>query len=471
MPELETDYLVVGAGATGMAFTDALVGDSDAEVVMVDRRHRPGGHWIDDYPFVRLHQPSALYGVASRPLGDDRIDETGPNAGYYERATAAEICDYYGRVLDEQLLPTGQVRFLGLHDHLGGQDGEHHVRSRLTGVTTSVRVRRRLVDASYIESSLPSTHAPPFAVDPEARLVTPNDLVSLGGSPSGFTVIGAGKTSMDTCYWLVDNGVDSDAIRWIRPRDAWVIDRAAFQPLRLVTGFAEWLAGMNEASAAATDLHDLFPRTEDAGALVRLDPDVAPDFFRGATLSTSERAVLSSLGQVVRMGRVRHVGATRIELEHGSIPTGAGHVSVDCTAAGLAARPNRDVFEADRITPQWVLNGLATFNAALIGWVEANRHDDVERNRLCPPNGFTPQADARNLARQWAVTQRAVAAWTDEPDLNEWLATCRLYPLGNAGEYLGEPAMNALMRVLEHRDAAIENLERLLVQDAAAAPA
>ena len=44
MKELETDYLVVGAGATGMAFTDALIGESDAEVVMVDRRHRPGGH-------------------------------------------------------------------------------------------------------------------------------------------------------------------------------------------------------------------------------------------------------------------------------------------------------------------------------------------------------------------------------------------------------------------------------------------
>ena len=68
MPEIETDYLVVGAGASGMAFADALIAASDAEVVMVDRRHRPGGHWNDDYPFVRLHQPSALYGVASRAL-------------------------------------------------------------------------------------------------------------------------------------------------------------------------------------------------------------------------------------------------------------------------------------------------------------------------------------------------------------------------------------------------------------------
>ena len=73
MREIDTDYLVVGAGASGMAFTDALLSNSDARVVVVDRRHRPGGHWLDAYPFVSLHQPSALYGVPSRRLGDDRI--------------------------------------------------------------------------------------------------------------------------------------------------------------------------------------------------------------------------------------------------------------------------------------------------------------------------------------------------------------------------------------------------------------
>ena len=91
MREIETDYLVVGAGASGMAFVDALLAGSDADVVIADRRHGPGGHWLDAYPFVRLHQPSAYYGVNSRVLGNDHVDETGPNAGFYERASAAEI--------------------------------------------------------------------------------------------------------------------------------------------------------------------------------------------------------------------------------------------------------------------------------------------------------------------------------------------------------------------------------------------
>ena len=206
MQEIETDYLVVGAGASGMAFTDALIASSDAEVVIVDRRHRPGGHWNDDYPFVRLHQPSALYGVVSRPLGQDRIDESGINAGFYERATAAEICDHYSRVLDEHFLPSGRVRFFGMHDHLGnGADG-HLLRSRVTGHTTTVRVRRKLVDATYIESALPSTHTPAYTVDSAAVVVTPNELLGLDEPASGFTVIGAGKTSMDTGCWLIEQG-------------------------------------------------------------------------------------------------------------------------------------------------------------------------------------------------------------------------------------------------------------------------
>jgi NADH dehydrogenase FAD-containing subunit len=36
---LDTDYIVVGAGATGMAFTDALVDHADVHVTLVDRRH------------------------------------------------------------------------------------------------------------------------------------------------------------------------------------------------------------------------------------------------------------------------------------------------------------------------------------------------------------------------------------------------------------------------------------------------
>ena len=92
---VSTDYLVVGAGASGLAFADALVAEADVEVTVIDRRQAPGGHWLDAYPFVRLHTPSAYYGVNSLPLGEDRIDQVGENAGFYERATGGEVCEYF----------------------------------------------------------------------------------------------------------------------------------------------------------------------------------------------------------------------------------------------------------------------------------------------------------------------------------------------------------------------------------------
>ena len=64
------DYLVIGAGARGMAFADHIIhNDPTATVALVDKRAQPGGHWVDAYPFVRLHTPAAYYGVESLPLG------------------------------------------------------------------------------------------------------------------------------------------------------------------------------------------------------------------------------------------------------------------------------------------------------------------------------------------------------------------------------------------------------------------
>lgn len=93
-PMIEADYVVVGAGAVGMAIADTLISDSDRTVAIVDRRHRPGGHWHDAYPFVRLHGPSANYGVNSLHLGSDRIEASGLNQGLFELATGDEIRAY-----------------------------------------------------------------------------------------------------------------------------------------------------------------------------------------------------------------------------------------------------------------------------------------------------------------------------------------------------------------------------------------
>src|SRR4029079_8976731 len=97
----------------------------------------------------------------------------------------------------------------------------------------------------------------------------------------------------------------------------------------------------------------------------------------------------------VRQGRVRHLGADRIVMDEGTIPTDRGEREVDCTAAGFRCAPTRPIFEPGRITLQSLMGGFTTFNAALVGFVESARDDDGEQNRLCPP--ITPPSQTIEL--------------------------------------------------------------------------
>ena len=138
MCSLETDYLVVGAGAMGMAFTDALIDHTDVHVTLVDRRHAAGGHWQDAYPFVQLHQASAFYGVASTVLGSGAVQQNGPEAGLHERARQSEIQSYYDDILHRRFVGSGRVTFLGgIEYHTDGSS--HFVTS---GVSARPRSRR-----------------------------------------------------------------------------------------------------------------------------------------------------------------------------------------------------------------------------------------------------------------------------------------------------------------------------------------
>ena len=179
---IETDYLVVGAGAMGMAFTDALIDHADVHVTLVDRRHAAGGHWLDAYPFVQLHQASVFYGVASTVLGHGAVQTTGPEAGLQERARQSEIRAYYDDILHRRFVGSGRVTFLGGSEYHA--DGSSHlVTSRVSGETAQVDVRRRVVDATYLSPTIPATTPPPFGVADDVRVVAVNELARLAAAP------------------------------------------------------------------------------------------------------------------------------------------------------------------------------------------------------------------------------------------------------------------------------------------------
>jgi len=456
---LVTDYLIVGAGASGLAFTDTLVAEADVEVTIIDRREAPGGHWLQAYPFVRLHTPSAYYGVNSLALGLDRIDSTGENAGSYERATGDEVSDYFALVA-ERLTQTGRVRVLTRHEHVGaGSDGEL-VRDLDRGVLHDVVAQRKLVDARYLEASIPATHRPSFDIADGARVVPINDLPAAAGSAPSYSILGSGKTAVDACMWLLDNDVEPERIRWVRPRDAWFYDRRHFQPLSQVGAIMAGIALDAEAGAGAADLDDLFERLEDSGRLARIDPSWPATMCRGTMLSARELSALRQIDGVVRLGRVRRIEARRIVLERGEIETVPEVLHVDCTARGLSSALATPIFQSDRIVPQQVRQLSPCLNAAVIGFVEAHWAQDEDKNRLCPPNPYPSGIDdwARMVCRTWS-TERA---WASEPELSAWVAGSRLNLLRALPDHASEPSVRAAAsRYLTNVGAAIERLSAL----------
>jgi hypothetical protein len=349
---------------------------------------------------------------------------------------------------------------LARHEHLAGARSGEQVRDLSTGELHDVTVRRKVVDARYLESSIPATHLVPFDVAPGVQVVPVNDLPAYAGSASSFAVLGSGKTAADACMWLLDNGVDADRIRWMRPRDAWFYDRRHFQPLEQVGAIMEGISLDAEAGAQAANVDDLFERLEASGRLVRIDPSLPATMYRGTMLSARELEALRQIEDVVRLGRVLRIEADRIVLERGETQTGTGVLHVDCTALGLNNAPATPIFQPGRIVIQQVRHLSPSFNAALVGFVEAHRDNDVDKNRLCPPNPYASSIEdwPRMISRTW----RTEARWLSEPDVSAWVAKSRLNLLRALPDHAAEPSVQAVVkRYLTHVGAAVERLTAL----------
>lgn len=157
---LECDYLVVGAGAASLAFVDTLLDElPDTKVIMIDRKKVPGGHWVDAYGFVRLHQPSRFYGIASEPL-------EGTPSNFAHRACKREILDYYEGFVDSKIA-SGNLEFYpeciydfesGDEDPSDGEENDENVRifRSLDGSESyRVNVNIKLVDGTKGECIIP----------------------------------------------------------------------------------------------------------------------------------------------------------------------------------------------------------------------------------------------------------------------------------------------------------------------------
>lgn len=407
---LTVDYLVIGAGATGMAFADTLLGESPGTTMAVaDRNDVPGGHWTVSYPFVRLHGPSNVYGVHSREMPSDSIGAS--------LASRNEVLDYYDGVMRDTLLASGRVTYLPMHDVHEVTPGKARARSLVHGAVTEIVVRKRVVDASYLNITVPAMQRRNFEVEDGARVVPVNQLVDLGGTPERFTVIGAGKTGLDACLWLLRRGVDPDRITWLVPRDAWLVNRSA-------DGWSQPQFRQLTKLQGCDTVDDVVDALEQLELIIRRDPDVRPTAFRCATVSSEELAQLRQIENVVRMGRVRRVEGARVHLDEGTVVSPPGTVHVDCTADGLTQRPLKPVFEDGAITLQPLLPCLVAPSAAVIAKLESLELDDAARNDIAPP--VLNPGVSRDLAVFYSQRMERLHRWSGVPELYQWLLGSRL---------------------------------------------
>ena len=478
MQHIETDYLIIGSGASGMAFADTLVQESDAHITIVDRHAKPGGHWNDAYPFVTLHQPSSFYGVNSMALGANRKDTAGANQGMYELASGPEISGYYDKVMSQKLLTSGRVSYFpmnnysGLNDVAGDATGLHTFESILSGAKTRVTVRKKLVDANYFSPTVPSTHTPKFKVAEGVRLVAPNALTQLWQTkntedrPTKFCIIGAGKTAMDAGIWLLNHGAAPESISWVMPRDSWLVNRLTTQPGEEF--FKDSIGGQvtqMACFASATSIDDLFLRLEASDQMLRIYPEHTPTMFHFATVSKGEIAMLQRIKNVIRMGRVQALEPANMVLDKGNMAMETGTLYIDCTASAVEPRARQTIFQPNKIVLQVVRAPLPTFSAAVIAYVEAHYPDDTVRNKLCADVPF-PQTLA-DYPRTMMVTMMNQIQWSQDKTLRNWMRETRLDGFGKlmTGIDPGDLEKMAIMGNLRTQAmAAMANLPKLLAR-------
>jgi hypothetical protein len=183
-------------------------------------------------------------------------------------------------------------------------------------------------------------------------------------------------------------------------------------------------AAQMEAMANASDIDNLFQRLENAGVLIRIDKDVKPEMYHGATISELELAQLRQIKNVVRQGRVTHISKNNIVLEQGEQKTPENTLFIDCSASAIRELEPLPVFDGNVITLQMIRIIQPVFSAALIAHIEAEYQNDEQKNAL---SQIVP---APNKANDWltvtAANMRNQYIWSQDKSLQKWIYSNRL---------------------------------------------
>ena len=422
--ELRCDYLVVGAGAAGMAFVDTLLTeDPTCRVVLWTAAPRPAATGL--IPTRSSASTSPITTGYPLPLGKARDAKGRECFDRDDLASGAEVVAYYEKVL-AQFEASGRVDI-----RLETSYEARGARALLTtndGTTSWVTPRKTVTTISNVQ--VPSTRPPPFPVDGvECR---PLNALEVPAHAS-YVVCGAGKSGVDAVCHLLDQGVSTDAITWIVPHDRWMFlgDGAHAANLTHLLFRAQDGIGPSARSHVA-----LLPGARrgvglDAVAVNLEKQESAPAFSRMANRRACSRGDHKQVPAradppvaAVRLGRIVAVEPGEIILQQGRLPIAPGCLVVDATA-GYDNAPDElfgynvvddafKIFSADSIKLGPSLNLFnVCLSAALTAYLEATCVDDAFKNsRPCYfVTGKTCDSRTRRCPRSCTIRRRTWTRW------------------------------------------------------------
>ncbi|NKZ15325.1 FAD-dependent oxidoreductase [Mycolicibacterium septicum DSM 44393] len=326
------DVCIVGAGLCGMnaLFVASRYLRPDQKIILIDRRPRVGGMWVDTYPYVRLHQPHPMF-----TAGDIKWT-LGREPSYL--ATKPEVLDHFAHCLQqiEQRVRV-EERFGWSFEKDEPDEGGVRVTCRdADGQPHTVRADR-LIKAYGVRVT--PNDALELSSD-RVRSVSPDSCDVRSGeihdSDTPVWVIGSGKTAMDTAHALIGSSPGRE-VNMVAGSGTFFSNRDQLFPV----GARRWWGGvaLTKMAIEMTRLFDGTNEDEVAGwyqSTYGTYPTPRAAHFLAGVLSEAENAAIAAgLNDVVMDHLVDVVdsnGSADLVLRSGARKTvSPGSWIVNCT--------------------------------------------------------------------------------------------------------------------------------------------
>jgi thioredoxin reductase len=332
-PPVKTcDVCIIGTGLAGLnaLFAASRYLSRDQRVILIDRRARVGGMWVDVYSYVRLHQPHPMFtaGNIEWTLGKDRA----------HLATKGEVLDHFQHCVD---VIRERVH---VNEYFGWDFESEEEAHGIVRVTCRAADGRMLVvDAKRLIKAFGLAVTPNEPLDISSKRVhsvSPDYCDVRAGdirkSDAPVWIIGGGKTAMDTAHALITEYPGRE-VNLVAGRGTLFCSRDKLLP----SGARRWWKGTPLATVAAQlgqrfdgtndgEVRDWFRATYGTSLTPQTD-----NFALGVLSEAENRTISAGLNDLVMdyfEDAVDRDGTTELVFRSGSTTTiQPGSWVVNCT--------------------------------------------------------------------------------------------------------------------------------------------